>query len=153
MIKIKLHQRNSGNYLRNKDCCSYIGFYTHNVPAALSTGLLLVSFSLSLSALSTGTVEYTDCTSAEECDSPKQCPTYGTKQSDGEASIMLELWGRQITPSLLSLPVPLWSVVVWSDKVLCMCQIELNCIHTKLNCLKLTFIHLTTCKQKSVYLS
>ena len=30
------------------------------------------------------------------------------KQSDGEAPVMLELWKMRSTPSLLSLPCPLW---------------------------------------------
>ena len=59
-------------------------------------------------ALSAGTVEYTDCFSAEELDSPNECPTYDTKQSDGEVSVKLELWGMWITPLLLLPPVPLW---------------------------------------------
>ena len=33
--------------------------------------------------------------------------SYDTKQSHGEASVMLELWGMQSTPSLSSLPGPL----------------------------------------------
>ena len=35
------------------------------------------------------------------------------------------LWGMQRTPSLPSLPGPLWSGVVAPDKVLSMAQIEL----------------------------
>ena len=35
-------------------------------------------------------VEYTNCISAEGKDSPYECPGYDTKQSDGEAPIMLE---------------------------------------------------------------
>ena len=34
-------------------------------------------------------------------------PGYDTKQSDGEAPIMQELWGMRSTPSLPSLPCPL----------------------------------------------
>ena len=64
-------------------------------------------------------VEYTDCISAEEYDSPNECPEYGTKQSDGEVPVMQELWGIRSTPSLPSLLIPLWSV---------MGQIELNCV-------------------------
>ena len=41
---------------------------------------------------------------------------------------MLEFWGMQSTPSLPSLPGPLWSGVVVSDRVLSMGQIELNCV-------------------------
>ena len=43
---------------------------------------------------SSGAVEYTDCISAEGLDStPKECPWYDTKKSDGVASVALELWG------------------------------------------------------------
>ena len=55
-----------------------------------------------------------------------KCPVHETKQSDGEDPVMLELWGMQSTPSLPSLPVPLWSRVVAPDMVLSMGQIELN---------------------------
>ena len=41
---------------------------------------------------------------------------------------MLELWGIQSTPSLPSLPGPLWPGVVSPDRALCMGQIELNCV-------------------------
>ena len=51
-------------------------------------------------ALSAGAVEYTDSISAEY-------PGYDTKQSDGEALVMLELWGIQSTHSWPSLPGPL----------------------------------------------
>ena len=44
-------------------------------------------------AQSGGAVEYTDCISAEEQDTPNQCLGYDTKQSDGEALVMLEFWG------------------------------------------------------------
>ena len=58
---------------------------------------------------SVGAVEYTDCTSG-----------YDTKQSDGEIPAVLELWGMQSTPSLPSLPGPLWPRVVAPDRVLSM---------------------------------
>ena len=38
---------------------------------------------------------------------PNKCPGYDTKQSDGEAPVMLELWGMRSTSSLPSLPCPL----------------------------------------------
>ena len=41
-----------------------------------------------------GAVEYTDCISAEGLNFPNECPRYDTKQSDGEASVMLELLGN-----------------------------------------------------------
>ena len=45
-----------------------------------------------------------------------ECPGYDTKQSDGEVPAMLELWGNRSTPSLPSLPGPLWPAVVAPDK-------------------------------------
>ena len=53
-----------------------------------------------------GTVVYTDCISAEEKDSPNECPWYDAKQSDGE-TLVLELCRKWSTPSLLSFPDPL----------------------------------------------
>ena len=47
---------------------------------------------------------------------------YDTKQSDGVAPVMLELWGMWSTPSLL--PGPLWPGVVAPERVLFMDQIE-----------------------------
>ena len=35
------------------------------------------------------------------------CPGYDTKQSDGDAPVILELWGMRSTSSLPSLPGPL----------------------------------------------
>ena len=49
-----------------------------------------------------------------------ECPGYDTKQSDGEVPVVLELWGMRYTPSLPSLPSPLWSRVVASDRALSM---------------------------------
>ena len=40
-------------------------------------------------AQSAGDPEYIDCISAEGLDFPNECPVYDTKQSDGEASVML----------------------------------------------------------------
>ena len=39
---------------------------------------------------------------------PNECPGYDTKQSDGEAIVMLELWGMCSTPLLPLLPGSLW---------------------------------------------
>ena len=61
---------------------------------------------------SAGGVEFTDC--------PNECPVYDTKQSDGEVPAMLELWGMRSTPSLPSLPDPLWPGVVAPDRALSM---------------------------------
>ena len=83
-------------------------------------------------------VEYTNYISAEWYESPNECPAYDPKQSDGEAPVMLKLWGMRSTLSLPLLPGPLWPGEVASDRVLSMCQIEPNCNYTKLNFLKLT---------------
>ena len=72
-------------------------------------------------AQSAGAVEYTDCTAAEVKDPPpNEFPVYDTKQSDGEVPVMLELWGLRSTPSLPSLPGPLWVGVVAPDRALSM---------------------------------
>ena len=76
--------------------------------------------------------------------SSNECLGYDIKQSDDETPVMLELWGMWHTPSLPSLPGPLWPGVVSPDKVLSMGQIELFDIwieckqmtNAKLNCLK-----------------
>ena len=54
------------------------------------------------------------------------CSGYHTKQSDGEVSVMLGLWGMQTTLSSPSLPDPPWPGVVAPDIVLPMGQIEIN---------------------------
>ena len=59
---------------------------------------------------------------------PNKCPGYETKQSDGEALVMLELRGMQSTPLLPSLSGPLWPEMVAPDRILSMGQIELNCV-------------------------
>ena len=71
---------------------------------------------------------------------PNKCPGYDTKQSDGEALVMLELWGMRSTPLLPSLPCPLQPGVVAPDRA----HSKLNwlyrtkkCTYPKLNCLKL----------------
>ena len=48
------------------------------------------------------------------------------KQSDGEVQAVLELWGMRNTPSVTSLPSPLWPGVVTPDRALSMGQIELT---------------------------
>ena len=58
-------------------------------------------------AQSDGTLDYTNCVS-----------DYDTKQSDGETLVILELGGIWSTPSLLSLPGPLWPGVVAPERVL-----------------------------------
>ena len=42
------------------------------------------------------------------------CLGYDTKQSDGEAPVILKLWGMWGAPFLPSLPGPLWPRVVKS---------------------------------------
>ena len=66
-----------------------------------------------------------DCISAKGYDSPYECPGYDIKQSDGEATVMIELWGMQSTLSLPSLLGLLCPGVVALDRVLTMGQIEL----------------------------
>ena len=51
---------------------------------------------------------------------PNKCPGYGTKQSDGEVPVILELWRMQSTPPLPSLPDPLWPRAVAPDIALSM---------------------------------
>ena len=60
---------------------------------------------------STGAAEYTVHISA----SLNECPKYDTKQSDGEAPVMLELYAMWRTLSLPLLPGVLWSGVVTTD--------------------------------------
>ena len=67
-------------------------------------------------------VEYIDCISFNAW------PGYDTKQSDGEAPVMLELWGIRSTPLLPLFPGSLRPRVVAPDKVLSMGQIGLNCV-------------------------
>ena len=50
---------------------------------------------------------------------------YDIKHSDGEAMLMLELWGMQSIHSLSSLSGPLWPLVVAADGVLSMNPVEL----------------------------
>ena len=48
---------------------------------------------------------------------PNECSGYDTKHSDGEAPVMLELWGMQSTPSLPFLPGSPWPGIVAPDRV------------------------------------
>ena len=57
------------------------------------------------------------CNLPWESNSFHPIPGYDTKQSDGEAPVMLELWGMWSTLSLPSFPGPLWSEVVAPDRV------------------------------------
>ena len=53
-------------------------------------------------------------------------PGYDTKQSDGEFSLMPELWGMRSTSSLPLLPDPFWPGVVAFDRAISMGYIELT---------------------------
>ena len=80
---------------------------------------------------------------------PQRVSWYDTKQSDNEVLVMLELWVIRSTPSLPSLPGPLWPRVVAPEKgpiyalnrtkliswVYCFFAFKL-CIYAKLNYLK-----------------
>ena len=84
---------------------------------------------------------------------PNECPTYDTKQSDGEVHIVLELGRMRSIPLLLSLPGPLWPWVVAPDRVQSMAQIELNCV-LMLNWMFLNRTVFTfNCVQKNLYIS
>ena len=72
-----------------------------------------------------GAVEYTDWIPIERSHSLNECLGYDTKQSDGKAPVMLELWRMQSTPSLSSVPGPLWPGVVAPYRALSMGHIEL----------------------------
>ena len=48
---------------------------------------------------------------------PHRVSCYGTKQSDGEAPAMLEIWRMRNTPWLPSLPGSFWLEMVASDRV------------------------------------
>ena len=54
-------------------------------------------------AWSAGAAEYTASLQKGKTP-PNKCPGYDSKQSDGKAPVMLELWGMWCTHSLLSLP-------------------------------------------------
>ena len=53
-------------------------------------------------------------------------PAYDTQKSKGEVPMMIGLWGMQSTPSLPSLPCPLWPRVVAPDRAQPMGQTDLN---------------------------
>ena len=80
-------------------------------------------------AQSAEAVDYTDCFSAEGLRHPPPMNFgYDTKPSDGEVSVLLELWGMRSTPSLTLPSGLLLAKVVAPDRVLSMDQIELNCV-------------------------
>ena len=55
---------------------------------------------------------------------PSRTLGYDTKQSDGEAPVILSIWGMQSNPPLPLLPGSLWPRVVAPDRALPMGQIE-----------------------------
>ena len=57
-------------------------------------------------------------------------PRYDTKQSEGEASVMLKPLGNAEYPFIVFAPGPLWPGIVTPDRVLCIGQIELFDIDT-----------------------
>ena len=86
---------------------------------------LLKSFLRPIKARPAGSVEYIEYISAEGKDSPQRVSWYDTKQSNGQAPVILEIWGMWCTPLLPSLPGSHWPGLVALDRVLCMGQIEL----------------------------
>ena len=86
-----------------RNCFFKVLFFAHatiNHAECLSRSLTADLYDLirkiALSAREVGTVEYTDCVTAEGVRHPSnECPEHDIKQSDGEAPVMLELWGMQ----------------------------------------------------------
>ena len=63
---------------------------------------------------------------------PNRCPIYYSKQSNGEDTVMLELWGNVEYPFItIALDVHVKPKVVTQDKVLSIDQIELFYIQTE----------------------
>ena len=86
---------------------------------------LLISIYLSIYlAQAARAAEYTESISAERQDSANKDPVSDAKQSDGEASVILELWGMQSTPSLPWFPGSFSLGVIISEKVLSIGKIE-----------------------------
>ena len=52
-------------------------------------------------------LQNTPTASLQRSKTPNECPAYGAKQSDGDASVILELRGMWSTASFPSLPGPL----------------------------------------------
>ena len=72
--------------------------------------------------------------SQQKSKTPIECPVYNTKQFDGEASVILDLWEMQSTLLLLLLSGPLLFGVLVPDRVLSIGQIELFGIQTVYLC-------------------
>ena len=75
-------------------------------------------------AQSAGAVEYPDCISTGREYFSDECLRYDNKQSDGDVSVMLDLWGMRSTFSFPSLLGSQWPVVVTPDRVLLIGQIS-----------------------------
>ena len=73
-------------------------------------------------------LQNTQNVSLQRGNAPNECLGYDSEQCDSEASVMLELWGMQSTPLLLSLPGPLRPGLVAPDRVLSMGLREVNCV-------------------------
>ena len=76
--------------------------------------LLYIYIYIYILAQVAGAVEYTGCTPTNAC------PVYDTKQSVGDVPVMLDIWGLRTTPSLPSLPGPLYPRQVAPARVLSM---------------------------------
>ena len=74
---------------------------------------------------------------SREWSSNNECPWHDTKQSDGGAPVMLELWGMRCISLFPLLPGPLWPGVVAFDRVLSMGQKEL--FDTETECKQMTY--------------
>ena len=95
--------------------------------------LIIASFK-DRTAQSARVVEYTNCISAKAVKDAILDMTLNT-DTDGEAPLILELWGMWSTPSVPSLPGPVWPEVIATDRVLSMGQLCVKKIftYTKLN--------------------
>ena len=70
------------------------------------------------------------------------CPGYDIKQSDGETP-GVELWEMPSTPSLPSLPDPLWPEVISPYSVLSMSYLE-QTVHKQISDVKLWLLYNNT---------
>ena len=82
------------------------------------------SFVVCNKTLSAGALEYTNCISVNPLRT-NESPVCAPKKSDSKAHVMLELWGMRSTPSLPSLPDPIWARAIAPVRVLSIGQIEL----------------------------
>ena len=72
--------------------------------------------------------EYTNCFFCRGVTFAQRVSCYDSKQSDGKAPVMLELWGMQSTPSLPSVPGPLGPGLIAPHRVQSMGQKELSSV-------------------------